>query len=143
MSAEVILQGSQGVSSLDYSRSAYQRNVIADGLRPVRGTVQDLEKQPDSRLNQDQSQEDKPSSSRPHQRVDEEELANAIENIKDFVQLVKRNLEFTVDDDTGRQIVKVIDSDTEKVIRQIPPEEVLSLAERLGEVEGLFLRVEA
>lgn len=40
-----------------------------------------------------------------------------------------------MDDDSGKQVVKVTDSDSGDIIRQIPTEEVLSLSRRIKELQ--------
>jgi len=55
----------------------------------------------------------------------------AVSQINDHVQSLQRNLQFTVDDITGKDIVTVVDTETEQVIRQIPSEEVLEVARRI------------
>lgn len=60
-------------------------------------------------------------------------LQVAVSQINDHVQNLQRNLQFTVDDLTGKDIVTVIDRESEEVIRQIPSEEALQLARRLAE----------
>ena len=47
-------------------------------------------------------------------------------------------LAFHVDDATKRVVISVIDPETNELIRQVPPEEVLQLAERLESVRGSF-----
>ena len=42
--------------------------------------------------------------------------------------LTQRKLEFSIDEDSGRNVVKVIDSDSGDIIRQFPSEEVLKLS---------------
>lgn len=71
------------------------------------------------------------------------EVAGAVSEIRDFVQMVRRELQFEVDDDTGRTVVTVRDAKTEEVIRQIPSEEVLEIAARLEEVSGVLFRERA
>ena len=66
-------------------------------------------------------------------RVDE-----AVSNLNDYVQVIRRELEFRVDKDTGRTVVTVLDAETREVIRQIPREEVLALAKHLGTRKGLL-----
>ena len=44
-------------------------------------------------------------------------------------------MNFSVDDDSGKQVVKVTDSDSGDIIRQIPTEEVLSLSRRIKELQ--------
>ena len=71
----------------------------------------------------------------------------AVRHLDDYVQNHERDLRFNVDDATGRTIIKVIDPETDEVIRQIPQEEVMELARFLKEQgetkEGGILRVEA
>jgi flagellar protein FlaG len=55
----------------------------------------------------------------------------AVSQINDHVQSLQRNLLFTVDDVTGKDVVTVVDTETEQVIRQIPSEEVLEVARRI------------
>ncbi|AHK79446.1 flagellar protein FlaG [Ectothiorhodospira haloalkaliphila] len=73
----------------------------------------------------------------------EEQVDNAVDRINDFVQIVQRDLQFAVDDATGKTIVKVFDSQTEELIRQLPPDELLAIAEHLAEVRGLLLKEQA
>lgn len=68
-----------------------------------------------------------------------EELDEAVSQLNDFVQNVQRDLQFEVDNDLGQTIVKVVDQQTQKVIRQIPDEVALRLAENLQQDEPLTL----
>ena len=62
------------------------------------------------------------------------ELDAALSKISDYVQNVQRSLTFSVDKDSGRTIIKVVDSANNEVIRQIPSEEVLAIAKRIAEM---------
>jgi len=74
----------------------------------------------------------------------EEELNKAVAEINQFVQQVQRDLQFSVDDKTGRTVIKVIDSESKEVIRQIPEEKLLDVARTLREtLEGNLLEVKA
>lgn len=68
-----------------------------------------------------------------------EQLDDAVSQLNDFVQTVQRDLQFEVDNDLGRMIVKVVDQSTQEVIRQIPDEVALRLAENLQQDEPLTL----
>ncbi len=74
---------------------------------------------------------------------DPEALAKAIERIESFMQRVSRDLEFQVDDETGKTVVTVYVRGTDQVVRQIPPEEMLEVAERMREVQGVLFNGEA
>lgn len=71
------------------------------------------------------------------------QVGAAVARINDFVQEVQRDLRFSVDDATGRTVVKVIDSATEQVVRQIPADEILAIAENLEALQGVLFRGEA
>ncbi|NOT11436.1 MAG: flagellar protein FlaG [Methylococcaceae bacterium] len=64
---------------------------------------------------------------------DDVNLKKAVDDLNGYIQNVQRNLQFSIDEDSGTMVVKVIDSKTEKVIRQIPNEETLRLARSLSE----------
>ena len=52
-------------------------------------------------------------------------------------------VEFSLDADSGRIVVKIIDSATQEVVRQIPMEEMLALAKALDKFQGLLLHTKA
>ena len=68
-----------------------------------------------------------------------EDLDQAVSQLNDFVQNVQRDLQFEVDNDMGQTIVRVVDQQTQEVIRQIPDEVALRLAEKLQQDEPLTL----
>jgi len=71
--------------------------------------------------------------------VTREQLDDAVSQLNDFVQNVQRDLQFEVDNELGQTIVKVVDQSTKEVIRQIPDELALRLAENLQQDEPLTL----
>lgn len=66
-----------------------------------------------------------------------------VDNVNEYVQNISRQLNFSVEKDTGKTIIKVVDSDTGDLIRQIPTEEFLELAKALEKAKGILLRTEA
>lgn len=75
--------------------------------------------------------------------VSREQVESAVSTIQEFVQSVRRNVTFSVEDNSGRVVVKVTDASSGDVIRQIPSEEALQLAESLDEVRSLLFKAEA
>ncbi|MEQ5837476.1 flagellar protein FlaG [Marinobacter sp. NFXS9] len=73
------------------------------------------------------------------EEAQKESLDQAVSRLNDFVQTVQRDLQFEVDNDSGKTIVRVVDQQTEKVIRQIPDDVALRLAENLQQDEPLTL----
>lgn len=79
----------------------------------------------------------------PEESTEAEKVEEAVNQVNEYVQNLSRDLQFTVDQDSGRTIIKVLDSETHEVIRQIPPEELLQIANQLTEGGGLLLKVQA
>ena len=84
-------------------------------------------------------------------KVSRESFERVVSELESFVQNSQRNLNFHVDDKTGRVIVSVVDSTNESVIRQIPSEEMLVLSHRIQEymddhqleMKGMLLELKA
>ncbi|MFK3816876.1 flagellar protein FlaG [Pseudomonas sp. NPDC089407] len=70
-------------------------------------------------------------------------LNQAVEGLRSLAQASHRNLDFSIDEGSGQTVVKVVASDTGEVIRQIPSEVALKLAQNLKDADGLLLNVEA
>jgi flagellar protein FlaG len=68
-----------------------------------------------------------------------ESLDDAVSRLNDYAQNVQRDLQFEIDNDLGQTIVRVVDQQTQEVIRQIPDEVALRLAEKLQQDEPLTL----
>lgn len=73
---------------------------------------------------------------------DREQLLAAVADMQDFMDAAGRNIQFQLDDDSGRMIVKVTEASTGDVIRQIPSEEAVRLAENLSEIRSLLFSAE-
>ncbi len=63
------------------------------------------------------------------------ELDDAVAKVESFLKVQNRDLAFTIDENTNRSVVTVKDSKSGDVIRQIPSEEVLKLADRIQELQ--------
>ncbi len=75
----------------------------------------------------------------PVQEDGKDSLDSAVSKLNDFVQNVQRDLQFEIDDELGKTIVRVVDQQTQEVIRQMPDEVALRLAENLQQDEPLTL----
>ncbi len=78
------------------------------------------------------------------------EVTESVSQVRDYVQSFRRDLEFSVDEDSGRTVIRVLDSETHETIRQIPAEEVLEIArvlkasaEAAAPTTGLLVHSEA
>jgi flagellar protein FlaG len=72
-----------------------------------------------------------------------EQLDHAMGEVKRALAPVARNLQFSIDDETGRSVVKVVDAATNEVIRQMPSEELLAITRSMDKFSGLFVKQKA
>tara|TARA_R110001583_G_scaffold195420_1_gene373002 strand:- start:9042 stop:9242 length:201 start_codon:yes stop_codon:yes gene_type:complete len=66
-----------------------------------------------------------------------------MEEVRNAITPVAQDLLFSIDEDTGKTIVKVVDASTDEVIRQIPSEEIITIAKALDNLQGLLLQQKA
>jgi len=72
--------------------------------------------------------------------ADGEEIREAVSQLNEFVQGIRRELQFSVDEDSGHTVIRVYNTDTDELVRQIPSEEVLQAASLIEESVGLILK---
>lgn len=70
-------------------------------------------------------------------------LEDAVSKLTDFVSNIRSEISFSIDENSGTRVVKVLDSESKEVIRQIPSEEAILLAQALDKLQGLFVRDKA
>ena len=75
--------------------------------------------------------------------VTQEAVAAAVQSANTYMQSVSSSLEFSLDDASGRTVVKVVDTETEEVLRQFPSEEMLALSKSIDRMQGLLINREA
>lgn len=68
-----------------------------------------------------------------------EDVKESVEDINDIVNKVKESLSFQIHEDTEKLMVKVIDMNTDEVIKELPPEEMLDLEAKIHEMVGLLI----
>ncbi|MBH0042946.1 flagellar protein FlaG [Pseudoalteromonas sp. SWXJZ10B] len=73
------------------------------------------------------------------QPLEREKLEQMAQQLQDFMGEMNRSLQFKVDEDSGRDVIKVLDKNSGEVIKQYPSEEVLSLVSKLSETAGLLI----
>ncbi|MDH3251262.1 MAG: flagellar protein FlaG [Ignavibacteria bacterium] len=64
--------------------------------------------------------------------------AEVVSELNEVAKVLHTNLQFSIDEKTKKIVVKVLDADTQKVIRQIPPEEVMKMSARIQELLGVL-----
>jgi flagellar protein FlaG len=72
-----------------------------------------------------------------------EAVAKAAEQIQTFVKEMGRNLDFSIDETTGYNVVKVVNPDTNEVVRQLPSEELLKIARSMENWNSVLVNQKA
>ncbi|MGI5838051.1 MAG: flagellar protein FlaG [bacterium] len=85
------------------------------------------------------SREVTPEFTREYLPVSERIVIEAIEKANRAIQGVRTQLEFSVHEKTGEIMVKVKNSDSGEVIREIPPEKILDLVANIWEMLGIIV----
>ena len=73
----------------------------------------------------------------------QDELEDIVDKMQETVKIMQRDLNFSIHDNTGMTVVKVMDASSGEVIRQMPTEDALVLAERLDEMRSLLFEARA
>ena len=68
-----------------------------------------------------------------------EQVEQAVANLNEYVQSVQRDLQFRLDDTSGKTVITVYDRSTEEVVRQIPDDVAIRLARDLQQDEPISL----
>jgi flagellar protein FlaG len=84
-----------------------------------------------------------PASTAPVTDTGRQALELATQRIREYLNSSSATLEFSIDQHSGRPLLRVIDLETGQLIRQIPSEEVLAIARALDHVQGLLLQQRA
>ena len=84
-----------------------------------------------------------PAAAPAAQAVTTEQMKQAMEAVNRALESLGGSVQFTVDKETGKTVVRVIDTATHELIRQIPSEEMLQIARSLDRLQGLLIRQRA
>ena len=127
---------SEAISNLNVTNPLNNERTVATADKQVVQEV-NFEKSQASRSIQNESEKIEQNRAA-KKEIEKEQEQEAIEEVasklQDFVNLIDKKLQFSVDEDSGRQVVRVTDKLSGDVIRQIPSEEVLRLARNLSDL---------
>ena len=76
-------------------------------------------------------------ASTPH--LSREDVENMLDSIYELTNMLQTKLNFSIHDNTNEIVVRVINRETEEIIRQIPPEELLEIHAGMKKMTGLLL----
>jgi flagellar protein FlaG len=80
--------------------------------------------------------ENQSNENQPKAEISVKQLEMVAQQLQEFVGEMSKSLEFIVDKDSGRDVIKIIDKTNGDVIKQYPSEEVLDLVSKLSEATG-------
>lgn len=73
----------------------------------------------------------------------QESIRAAVRAANEAIHKISTGVEFSLDDATGRTVVRVIDTETNEILRQIPSKEILAIARAIDNLQGLLVDQEA
>jgi flagellar protein FlaG len=76
-------------------------------------------------------------------KIDETDAQKIADKVNEHVKLFQTRLQFAYDAEKDKAKITVLDKESGKVIRQIPPEEMLSLIDKMEKIAGLIFNQEA
>lgn len=77
-------------------------------------------------------------------QADHASVQKAVDEINQAMKaLAQEGIEFTIDKDTKFDVVKIIDKETNQVIRQLPSQTTIEIAKALDKLQGLLIKQEA
>ncbi|MCK8094919.1 flagellar protein FlaG [Pseudoalteromonas sp. A3] len=92
-----------------------------------------------NQLNNHYTQQSSEDNSSQNQQLEREQLEKVAQQLQEFMGEMSRSLQFRVDEDSGRDVIKILDKTSGDVIKQYPSEEVLSLVSKLSESAGILI----
>lgn len=75
--------------------------------------------------------------------MDDAQVKAAIQAANSALEAAQSGIEFSIDSASGKTIVRILDKQTNEVIRQLPSEEMLEIAKAIDRYEGMLLHQKA
>ncbi len=80
-----------------------------------------------------------PPAKESQQSSNQQQLEKITNDLNKHVQSLRRDLHFSLNEETGDTVISVIDTESQKVIRTIPSDEFLSISQQFNQSVGLLL----
>jgi flagellar protein FlaG len=75
--------------------------------------------------------------------ADPKEVKQRVEELNAVMKQHASSILFSIDEESGRTIVKVVDTDTDTVLRQYPSKELLAISKQIDKFQGMFIKTQA
>ncbi|WP_299197719.1 flagellar protein FlaG [Thermocrinis sp.] len=117
------------VGKVDQSFEYVDVKLNQQQVQPMDGALRKLQKEVDQQVQDAQEKRD----------IKPEELQKLIEEVKRKFDMLSKYLKIDIDQELEIPVVKIMEKDTNRVIRQIPPEYLLELMKRIDQLLGLLM----
>jgi flagellar protein FlaG len=75
--------------------------------------------------------------------ADPKQVQQRVEELNAAMKQHASSILFSIDEESGRTIVKVVDTDTDTVLRQYPSKELLAISKQIDKFQGMFIKTQA
>jgi flagellar protein FlaG len=119
--------------NLEYVDVKLNQQQVQPQTQPADGTLKKLQREVNQQVQDAQEKRD----------IKPEELQKLMEEVKRKFDMLSKYLKIDIDQELEIPVVKIMERDTNKVIRQIPPDYLLELMKRIDQLLGLLVEKEA
>ena len=75
--------------------------------------------------------------------VNQDDLKRSVDTINKYLKSYNNSIQFSIDKDSGQVVVKLVDTETQAILKQTPTKEALAMAQALEKAQGLFIHTKA
>jgi len=120
------------VGKVDQSFEYLDVKLNQQQAQPMDGALRKLQREVEQQVQDAQEKRD----------IKPEELQRLMEEVKRKFDMLSKYLKIDIDQELEIPVVKIMERDTNKVIRQIPPDYLLELMKRIDQLLGLLVERE-
>mgnify|MGYP001549760066 CR=1 FL=1 len=85
------------------------------------------------------AEEQKKNEEQRKSRLTMEQVTPIVHELEQTASFLNKKLKFSINNELNEVVVKVVDAETDKVIKELPPEELLRISMRIREAVGLLI----
>jgi len=120
------------VGKIDQSFEYVDVKLNQQQAQPMDGALRKLQREVDQQVQEVQEKRD----------IKPEELQKLIEEVRKKFDMLSKYLKIDIDQELEIPVVKIMERDTNRIIRQIPPDYLLELMKRIDQLLGLLVERE-
>lgn len=134
------IESIKSVGNAGSAASAYTAPVADVSENSVK-IVNDMQKV--ANISKDNTGADKQSATQEteneNRKVSKSTIDSTVSETNSKIKMANTQLQYSIDDETQRISIKIIDKNTEEVIREVPPEETLEAIKKIWEIAGIIV----